>query len=54
MRILNICEERGSGIDKVVFECELNQLPAPDFIVGDNYTRTILYMPKSTTDGQAG
>lgn len=43
MRRLNICEERGSGIDKVVFECEYNQLPAPEFIVGDNYTRIILY-----------
>ncbi|MFD2200184.1 ATP-binding protein [Shivajiella indica] len=43
MRRLNICEERGSGIDKVVFECEYYQLPAPEFIVGDNYTRVILY-----------
>jgi len=47
MRRLNICEERGSGIDKVVFECEYFQLPAPEFIVGDNFTRTILYAPKS-------
>lgn len=47
MRRVNICEERGSGIDKVVFECERHQLPAPDFIVGDNYTRVILYAPKS-------
>ena len=46
MRRMNICEERGSGIDKVVFECELHQLPAPDFIVGDNYTRVILYASK--------
>ena len=46
MRRLNICEERGSGIDKVIFECEYHQLPAPDFIVGDNYTRAILYSPK--------
>jgi len=43
MRRMNICEERGSGIDKVVFECEYNQLPAPEIIVGDNYTRIILY-----------
>ncbi len=47
MRRLNICEERGSGIDKVVFECEYNQLPAPEFIVGDNYTRIILYAHKT-------
>lgn len=47
MRRLNICEERGSGIDKVVFECEFNQLPAPEIIVGDNYTRIILYSHKT-------
>jgi ATP-dependent DNA helicase RecG len=43
MRRLNICEERGSGYDKVVYECEFHQLPAPEIIVGDNYTRIILY-----------
>jgi predicted HTH transcriptional regulator len=43
MRRLNICEERGSGFDKVVFECEYNQLPAPEIIVNDRYTRIILY-----------
>lgn len=47
MRRLNICEERGSGIDKVVFECEYHQLPAPEIIVGDNYTRIILYGHKT-------
>ncbi len=47
MRRLNICEERGSGFDKVVFECEFNQLPAPEIIVGDNYTRIILYAHKT-------
>jgi ATP-dependent DNA helicase RecG len=33
MRRMNICEERGSGIDKVIFEIELYQLPPPDFRV---------------------
>jgi predicted HTH transcriptional regulator len=47
MRRLNICEERGSGIDKVVFECEFNQLPAPEIIVGDDYTRIILFGHKT-------
>lgn len=47
MRRLNICEERGSGIDKVLFECELYQLPAPKFIDGENYTRVILYAHKT-------
>lgn len=47
MRRLNICEERGSGIDKVISECELYQLPAPDFVEGDNFMRVILYAPKT-------
>ncbi len=47
MRNLKICEERGSGIDKVISECEFNQLPAPKFIVEEKYTRVILYGPKS-------
>lgn len=47
MRRLNICEERGSGIDKVIFECEYFQLPAPKFIEGDNYTRVIIYAHKT-------
>jgi len=47
MRRINICEERGSGIDKVITQIELFQLPAPEFIAGDNYTRAILYSPKS-------
>lgn len=45
MRRLNICEERGSGFDKVVFECEYYQLPAPEIILGSNYTRVILFAP---------
>jgi ATP-dependent DNA helicase RecG len=47
MRRLKVCEERGSGIDRVIYECELNQLPAPEFIVGDNFTRVILYGPRT-------
>jgi ATP-dependent DNA helicase RecG len=31
LRRFRICEERGSGIDKVVSEVELFQLPAPLF-----------------------
>ena len=31
MRRFRICEERGSGIDKVVLQVELFQLPAPLF-----------------------
>lgn len=47
MRRLNVCEERGSGMDKVILECEIHKLPSPEIIIGDNYTRIILYGPKT-------
>lgn len=46
MRRLDFCELRGSGIDRVVEECEKYQLPAPNFIRGDNYTRAVLFSPR--------
>jgi predicted HTH transcriptional regulator len=42
MRRMNICEERGSGIDKTLFAIELHQLPAPEFRVTDLHTVAIL------------
>ena len=47
MRRINICEERGSGIDKVVNMAEIYQLPAPNFIEGDNFLRVVLYAYKT-------
>jgi len=47
MRMLNICEERGSGIDKVIASTELYQLPPPEFIQGPNFTRVILFAPRN-------
>jgi ATP-dependent DNA helicase RecG len=43
MRRANICEERGSGIDKVVDQAEYYQLPAPEFGFTDNHTKTVLF-----------
>lgn len=43
MRRLNICEEKGSGIDKVVNAAEVYQLPAPDFRVGECRTTAVLF-----------
>lgn len=43
MRRVKICEEQGSGVDKVVDACEEFQLPAPNFIAEDNFTRIVLY-----------
>lgn len=43
MRRFGVCEEKGSGIDKVIFAAEAYQLPAPDFRVGDIRTIAILF-----------
>lgn len=41
-----MCEERGSGWDKVVFLTEVNQLPAPLTEVVDESTRVVLFAHK--------
>ncbi|HWR52168.1 MAG TPA: ATP-binding protein [Bryobacteraceae bacterium] len=42
MRRIGVCEERGSGIDKVVWQTEYYQLPAPYFeIAGENMTAAL-------------
>jgi ATP-dependent DNA helicase RecG len=43
MRRFGICEEKGSGIDKVVSAAEDFQLPAPDFRVGETRTTSVLF-----------
>jgi predicted HTH transcriptional regulator len=47
MRRLNICEERGSGIDKVIFYIEMFQLPPPDFRVPQGSTQVLLLAPQT-------
>ena len=49
MRRLNICEERGTGIDKVISEVEIFQSPPPEFRVTENHTIAILYAPRKLT-----
>ncbi len=46
MRRFRICEERGSGIDKVVAEVEAFQLPAPLFEAPGGSTRSVLFAHK--------
>jgi len=43
MRRVGVCEERGSGVDKIVFETEFSQLPAPVFETVEENTRSILF-----------
>jgi len=54
LRRVGICEERGSGIDKVVFQTEIYQLPAPIFEVTEEHTRAILFTPKALNDMEKG
>jgi predicted HTH transcriptional regulator len=50
MRRIGFCEERGSGIDKVVFQTELYQLPAPIFEAFEEHTRTVLFAYREFKD----
>jgi ATP-dependent DNA helicase RecG len=45
MSRMNICDERGSGID--IKAINIFQLPTPKFICGEDYTRIIIYAPNS-------
>ncbi len=46
MRRLGICEEKSSGIDRVVQAAEFFQLPAPDFRAGFRRTTVTIYGPR--------
>lgn len=50
MRRLGICEEKGSGVDKVVEAAEMLQLPAPDFRVGERRTSVIMFRHQDIED----
>lgn len=46
MRRIGVCEERGSGFDKVVSQTEFYQLPAPVVEVTEQHTRITLFAHK--------
>lgn len=46
MRRIGICEEKGSGIDKVIDAVEAFQLPGPDFRVGERSTTAVMFAHK--------
>lgn len=50
MRRFGICEEKSSGIDRVVETAELLQLPAPDFLVEHKRTVAVIYGPRTFRD----
>jgi predicted HTH transcriptional regulator len=43
LRRVGVCEEQGSGIDKVIFHIELFQLPAPEFLESECHTKVVLH-----------
>ena len=50
MRRFRICEERGTGIDKVIVNIELFQLPAYDVQIQEKHTKVILYAYQKFAD----
>lgn len=54
MRRFRICEEKGSGIDKVVFHIELYQLPAYDIQIQEKHTKVILFAYQKFSDMDKG
>ena len=50
MRRMNICEERGSGIKKVIAAVEQYGLPAPDFRTTPRHTVAALFAPRAFAD----
>ncbi len=47
MRRFRICEEKSSGIDKVIATVEILQLPPPDFRSSSHHTKVTLFAPKA-------
>lgn len=50
MRRVGICDEKGSGVDKVISSAEEYQLPAPEFRADHLRTTAILFGPKPFAD----
>jgi ATP-dependent DNA helicase RecG len=46
MRRMRLCEEQGTGIDKVISSVELHQMPPPDFRTEGEAVRTFLFAPR--------
>ena len=50
MRRMGICEEKSSGVDRVVQMAEFSQLPAPDFRIAHLRTLVTIHGPKTFDD----
>jgi ATP-dependent DNA helicase RecG len=47
---MRMCEEKGSGVDKVISAMEGERMPAPDFQADSVRTKVILYARKNFDD----
>ncbi len=47
MRRMRLCEEQGTGIDKVLTAVEVHQLPPPDLRRDGNAVKVVLFAPRS-------
>lgn len=47
MRDMNLCEERGGGLDKALLEMEKVNLPAPEFNPSSDSMRVVVFGPRS-------
>jgi predicted HTH transcriptional regulator len=50
MRLIGICEEGGTGVDRALINIGVYQLPAPKFETYDNSTRITMYAYKELKD----
>jgi len=50
MRRFGICEEKSSGIDRVIESAELMQLPAPEFLTSHRRTIVVIHGPRAFRD----
>ena len=50
MRRMRICEEQGSGLDKVIASVEMFQLPPPKFRAEANSMQAVLYAPRKFSE----
>jgi ATP-dependent DNA helicase RecG len=54
MRRFGVCEEKSSGIDRVIEAAEFMQLPAPEFLTGPQRTIVVIHGPRSFRDMNGG
>lgn len=50
MRKLRMCEELGTGWDKIVISCELQQVPTPSIRIYEENTKVVLFSKKDFFD----